>query len=214
MSLTLYMHPLASFCWKSLIPLYENETPFTARLVDSDEKSREAFYKISPTRKFPLLHDTARDKVILESTLINQYIDEYYPGPRPLLPKSSDAARDVLYWDRFYDFYVHIPMQNVVADRLRPADNRDPFGVDQSKAVIQRSYATLEDHFSKNEWAAGDSFTLADCAAMPALYYAMRVAPLSETHMHIAAYTKKLFARPSCARVLQEAEPYFKYFPA
>jgi glutathione S-transferase len=62
-------------------------------------------------------------------------------------------------------------------------------------------------------WALGDDFTLADCAAAPALFYANTVVPFGQTEKNLSAYLDRLMARPSFARVIEEAEPYFKLFP-
>jgi glutathione S-transferase len=59
----------------------------------------------------------------------------------------------------------------------------------------------------------GDDFTMADCAAAPALFYADMVMPFRETHQNAMAYLDRLKQRPSYARVLKEAEPYFKMVP-
>lgn len=214
MSLTLHYHPLASFCWKTLVALYENGTPFTPEFVDlSNEEARNRFYKISPTGKFPVIVDSARNQTLLESTILNEYLDVHYPGPVPLIPKDADQALEARTWDRFFDFYVHIPMQKIVLDNLRPEGKRDEFGVNEAKDILKKSYETLNAHLATHAWCIGDTFSLADCSAMPALYYAMRVVPLDASHTHIARYTKALFARPACARVLKEAEPYLKNIP-
>ncbi|MGC4091110.1 MAG: glutathione S-transferase family protein [Polyangiaceae bacterium] len=214
MSLELYFHPLASYCWKVLIALYENQTPFAPRLVDlGDPASAAAFERLWPIRKFPVLHDLDRGQVVPESSIVIEYLDHHYPGSARLIPESADAAREVRLWDRFYDCYVHDPMQRIVADRLRPADAKDPYGVEQAQAQLRKSYSILETQLATRPWAAGAEFSLADCAAAPALHYANRVAPLGASHPHTRAYVQRLEARPSFARVLREAEPYFQFFP-
>ncbi len=214
MSLTLHYHPLASFCHKVLIALYEAQTPFAARLVDlmaADARSR--FLDLWPVGKIPVLRDEARDRTVPETTIIIEYLDRYYPGPHRLLPADEDARLEARLWDRFFDAYVHAPMQAIVGDRLRPADARDPTGVAAARATLATAYGMIETRMAERTWAAGKDFSLADCAAAPALFYAGIVAPFPAGHAHLAAYFERLVARPSFARVLAEARPYFAMFP-
>ena len=214
MALTLYFHPLASYCWKVLIALYENETPFEPRLVDlSDERQRSEFFKLSPHGKFPLLHDTSTGRIIPESTIIIEYLAQLLPGPTALIPADHDAALEVRAQDRFFDQQLHEPMQKHVGDKLRPADKRDPYGVEQAHAQLEKAYGLLEASLATRTWAAGDSFSMADCAAAPALYYASLVHPITAEYPQVSAYLERLKTRPSFARVLREAEPYFSMFP-
>jgi glutathione S-transferase len=214
MSLTLYMHPLASYCWKVLIALYENETPFEPRLVDlGDPVAREQFHALWPIGKFPVLHDATRDALVPESAIILEYLAQHHPGPRELVPRDPDRARQCRLRERFFDLYVHEPMQQIVGDRLRPEGAHDPFGVEQARARLRVAYAMIEREMADATWAFGPDFSAADCAAAPALYYANLVAPFVDTHPNVAAYLRRLEARPSFARVLAEAEPYFAMFP-
>jgi glutathione S-transferase len=214
MSLTLHYHPLASACWKVLIALYENDTPFQAHFVDlADPVARADLAKLWPLVKFPVLVDDARGRVVPETSIIIEYLARYHPGKVSLLPKDPDAALTARLRDRFYDFYVHDPMQKIVLDRLRPEEKRDPYGVEQAKSLIEKTYSIIDQDMAKNQWATGDDFTLADCAACPALYYANQVAPIGAAYQHVSAYLKRLTERPSFARVLREAEPYFVNFP-
>ena len=214
MSLTLYLHPLSSYCQKALIALYENDTPFTPVMVDlGNAEERAALLKLWPIGKFPVLRDEAKDRVIPESSIIIEYLDQHYSGRIRLIPADTDLARQTRLRDRFYDLYVHLPMQKVVGDRLRPAGSRDPYGVDEARARIQSCYGMIDQDVGSKTWAMGEAFTLADCAAAPALYYANRVVPLGDTGKNVTAYFERLQARPSFARVLKEAEPYFAMFP-
>ena len=214
MPLDLYFHPLASFCWKALIALYENDTPFTPHIVDlADATSRAAFIEIWPIGKFPVLRDGA-SKTIPESSIIIEYLDLHYPGRTRLVPADADLARDVRLRDLFYDLYVHAPMQKIVADRLRPAGMHDPHGVEQARTLLQTSYAMIDEEMDTRAWAVGEAFSMADCAAAPALFYANKVLPFGDTHKNVAEYLARLTQRPSFARVLEEAQPYFKMFPA
>jgi glutathione S-transferase len=214
MSLKLYFHPLASFCHKALIALYENGIPFEPVIVDlMDEASSAAFRAVWPMAKMPVLRDEARDRTVAESTIIIEYLDAYYPGTTRLLPANPDGAWQTRMWDRFYDQYVQEPMQKIVTDRLRPAGENDAYGVAQAPAQLHRAYAVVEQEIAAKTWMMGDAFTLADCSAAPALFYANTVEPLGETQRNLAAYLGRLMARPSFARVLEEAQPYFTLFP-
>jgi glutathione S-transferase len=214
MSLKLYLHPLSSFCHKALIAFYENEIPFEPIIVDlGDETSRDDFKKIWPIGKFPVLRDEAQDRTIPESSIIIEYLSQHYPGNTALIPSGADLARQTRFRDRFFDLHVHHSMQKIVGDTLRPAGHNDPHGVEQAKALIHTAYGMIEHDMATKTWAMGDSFTMADCAAAPALFYANLAVPLGDKYKNTAAYLDRLMARPSYARVLKEAQPYFKFFP-
>jgi glutathione S-transferase len=214
MSLTLHFHPLASYCHKVLIALYENATPFTPNLVDlGSESERAALLKLWPIGKFPVLRDDARNQTLPESTIIIEYLDRHYPGGTQFLPADPDRALQTRLRDRFYDLYVHEPMQKIVGDRMRPEGKKDPHGVEEARARLRTSYGMIDQEMATRKWAMGEAFSLADCAAAPALFYANEVMPFGDTHSNVAAYFGRLEARPSCARVLKEAEPYFAMFP-
>jgi glutathione S-transferase len=213
MSLKLYYHPLSSFCWKVLIALYENDTPFTPVMLDlSKEAERATLLKLWPIGKFPVLRDDAMDRTIPESSIIIEYLDNQYPGRTRLIPADPKLAPQTRLRDRFYDLYVHLPMQKVVGDRLRPAGNSDSFGVDEARARIASCYGMIDKEVATKTWAMGETFTLADCAAAPALFYGNKVLPFGD-HKNVTAYFARLLARPSVARAVKEAEPYFAMFP-
>ena len=214
MSLTLHAHPLSSFCWKVLIGLYENDTPFENAMVNlGDPAGREAFRKLSPMGKMPALRDHGRDETVNETSVILDYLDLHYPGPVRFVPAHADFAWRMRFWDRFFDHYVHHPMQRIVADRLRPKESKDGFGVDEAYGQLAQACDHLETVLADGRtWMCGD-FGLADCAAMPALFYADKVQPLAERWPLCLAYLERLKARPSVQRVLTEAEPFFQYFP-
>ena len=208
------MHPLASFCQKVLVALYENETAFEPHLVDfGDAASSAAFKALWPIGKMPVLRDEARDRTIAESSIIIEYLDQHYPGVNRRIPADPELALQARFADRFYDFYVHEPMQKIVTDRIRPEGRNDLHGVEQARAQMQIAYEMLDQSMASRKWAAGDTFTIADCAAAPALFYANKVAPFGQTHPRVAAYFERLMERPSFARAVREAEPYLKYFP-
>ena len=214
MSLELHGHPFASFCQKVLIALYENETPFSDVFVDlGDPTSRAAFLKLSPTGKMPVLRDVGRDQTVFETSIIIEYLNQYYPGRTALIPSAPDFAREVRLLDRFYDLYVSEPMQKVVADRLRPVGNGDPYGVNEAKAALRKAYAIIEERLGDRRWELGDAFSMAECSAAPALHYADLVEPFGSTFPRVSAYLQRLRDRPSYARVVREAAPFAHLFP-
>ncbi len=218
MSLTLHYHPLSSFCMKVLIALYENDTPFTPHIVDlMDKRAAANLRKLWPIGKFPVLRDDAKDRTIPETSIIIEYLDRHYPGGTRFLSGDPERALQIRLQDRFYDLYVQLPMQEIVGDRIRPADKRDPFGVAQAKERLTGVYDMIERDMIERDlaahtWAVGDEFSMADCAAAPALFYANKVVPL-DAHKNTAAYLERLMQRPSFARALKEAKPYFRFFP-
>jgi len=212
MAMTLYYHPLSSFCWKTLIALYEAELAFEARLVNlGDPADRAAFQAVWPLAKFPVLRDEARGETVPESSVVIDYLAQHYPAARGLVPADPDAARQVHLKDRLIDNYIHLPFQQIVGERMRPDDKHDPFGVEQNRAKVSEGYGLIQP-MVEGPWAMGEAFTLADCAALPALYYADYAVSL-DAWPALRAYLDRLKARPSVARVLAEAEPWFQYFP-
>ena len=211
-SLKLYYHPLASYCWKVLIALYESDVPFERELVDlSAPEQRAALARLSPFAKFPAVAD--RGRAIWESTTIIEYLARHHAGRAQLVPADPEVAFEVRRLDRFFDLYVHESMQRIVLDKLRPDGKRDPLGVEHARATLATAYEWLERELGARSWAAGEAFSLADCAAAPALYYANRVAPFGPNHPRIGAYLGRLHARPSFARTFEEAQPYLPNFP-
>ncbi|MGE3065001.1 MAG: glutathione S-transferase family protein [Hyphomicrobiaceae bacterium] len=212
--LTLYFHPLSSFCQKVLMALYENDTPFTPHMVDlMNEAARADFLKLWPIGKFPVLKDEARDHLVPESSIIIEYLDRHFPGKTRFVPEDADAARQMRMRDRFFDLYVNVPMQKIVVDRLRPPGKGDAFGVEQARGQLATALKLVDEAMASKTWAMGETFTMADCAAAPALLYADMTLPFAKTHANAAAYLARLKARPSYARALKEAEPYFAMVP-
>jgi glutathione S-transferase len=214
MALTLYFHPLSSFCQKVLIALYESETPFTGHVVDlGDGSARAAFLKLWPTGKIPLLRDERNDRTVPETTIIIEYLDQHYPGARPLLPEDRAGRLEARLWDRLFDLYVEVPMQKVVGDHLRADGEHDRRGVADAISTLRMAYDMIERGIADRTWAAGESFSLADCAAAPALFFASIVDPFPQSHTRLAAYFERLMRRPTIKRTLAEARPFFQLFP-
>jgi glutathione S-transferase len=212
MKLILYAHPFASYCWKVLVALYENRTAFTYRsLGPEDPEAATELEALWPLKKFPVLVDEGRP--VIESTVIIEYLALHYPGPVRLIPADPQAALEVRFLDRYFDNYVMTPMSKIVADRLRPEDRRDAYGVEEARAALDRAYRWLDDAMAGRTWATGEHFTLADCAAAPSLFYADWAHPIGERFPRVRSYRARLLARPSVARTVDEARPFRHFFP-
>ena len=206
----LYAHPFSSYCQKVLVALYENDTPFEYRSLESPGAPEE-LAALWPMKRFPVLVDAGR--TVLEATSIIEYLDVRHPGPVRLIPADAGAALDVRMMDRVFDNYVSTPQQKIVADRLRPETVRDPHGVAEARVVLATAYAWLDKVMANRQWAAGDGFSLADCAAAPFLFYADWTERIDPAFANVIDYRRRLLARPSFARAVEEARPYRDYFP-
>jgi glutathione S-transferase len=212
MSLTLYQHPFASYCWKALIALYERDVPFAGVQVD-DEADRARLAELWPMASVPVLVDDATGGALPESTVIVEYLDRFGEAP-PLIPADPDAALRARLWDRVIDGHVQTPMQKIVLDNLRPDGAGDPHGVEEARGRLDRIYPVLDQELRGRDWLAGPAFTLADCAAAPALHYARAVRRWDEAGLpDLTRYHEALAARPSVARVIDEARPFREAFP-
>jgi glutathione S-transferase len=212
MTLTLHEHPFAAYCWKPLIALYEREVPFEPHFVGGEE-DRAELAKLWPPASIPVLRNEAAGETVPESTTIVEYLDAFGEAP-PLVPADPAAARTVRLWDRVIDGQVMTPMQKVVADALRPEGGVGPYGVVEARAALDTTYDLLDSRLSAETWLAGPTFTLADCAAAPALHYAYVVNRWDEAGFpNLARYFSSLMSRPSVARVVDEAREYRELFP-
>jgi glutathione S-transferase len=212
MTLKLYAHPFSSYCQKVLTALYENGTPFELRLLAHDDPHVMAeFAALWPIKRFPVLVDGSR--TVVEASIIIEYLGLHHPGPMPLLPADARAALEVRSMDRFFDNYISTPQQTIVYDSLRAEPERDPRGVADARALLDTAYGWLDKVMAEREWAAGDSFSLADCSAGPSLFYADWTHPINPACTHVRAYRQRLLARPSFARAVDEARPYRPLFP-
>jgi glutathione S-transferase len=211
MSLALYGHPFSSYTQKALIALYENATPFEFRAIGPDSPHSAEWLRRWPLRKFPLLVDGERH--VAESSIIIEYLQQAHPGPVMLLPAAPQAALDVRFLDRFFDLHVMTPMQRAVDGALSGDAARRAEGLAWAAQKLDLAYAWLNEELAGRTWAAGDDFTLADCAAAPSLFYADWTHRIPETFATLRAYRARLLARPSFARAVDEARPYRRLFP-
>lgn len=208
----LYAHPFSSYCQKALIAFYENAVPFTYRLLGPDDPAaREELEALWPLKRLPVLVDDGM--TVLESSIIIEHLGLYYPGPVRLLPEDAKAALEIRTLDRFFDNYVMTPMQKIVLDHMRAPEDRDAAGVAEARALLEAAYRWLDRMLGARHWAGGECFSLADCAAAPALFYADWVHEIDSALLHTRAYRTRLLARPSIARAVEEARPYRHFFP-
>jgi glutathione S-transferase len=212
MPIQLYAHPFSSYCQKVLIALYENDISFEFRmLAPGDEQAAAEHEALWPLRRFPVLVDG--DRTVVEASIIIEHLGLQHPGPVRLIPEDRHVALEVRMMDRFFDNYVMTPMQKIVLDRIRSAEHRDPLGVTEARDLLDTACRWLDGTMTGREWAAGDAFSLADCAAAPALFYADWVHPIGASFPNVQAYRRRLLARPSFARAVDEARPYRRLFP-
>lgn len=212
MALQLYAHPFSSYCQKALVALYENDTAFEFRILGPDDPDVLAELEaLWPLKRFPVLVDG--DRTVLEASIIIEHLQIHHPGPVRLIPEDPAAALQVRMLDRVFDNYVSTPQQKLVFDRIRPEDRRDPHGVADARGMLDTVYRWLDQRLAGCEWAAGDAFSLADCAAAPALFYADWSHPIGDGFRSLRAYRQRLLARPSFARAVDEARPYRHLFP-
>jgi len=212
MTLTLHEHPFASYCWKVLIALYERDIPFQPHEIN-DEADRVQLAELWPLATMPVLLDDATGIRLPESTIIVEYLDRVGDAA-PLIPVEAEAALQARLWDRVIDGHVQTPMQKIVGDSLRPEGTGDAYGVDEASAKLDHVYTVLDDHLQGGSWLAGPDFSLADCAAAPALFYARVVRRWDEQGLvHLTSYFQSLVARPAVARVIDEARYFREFFP-
>lgn len=208
MTIQIYGHPFSSFTWKALIAAYERDVPFEFCMVDPDHPQNLArMAELSPTGQFPALVDGKRE--VTQSNSVIEYLDRFGDAP-PMLPSNPDAALNARMLAYVFDSYVSIPVQQVVGEALRPADQQDPERANAAKAKLGRTYAWLSSRIG-NAWANGQDFSIADCAAAPALFYADWVHPIPAGA--VKDYRARLLAQPSVARAVDEARPYRSFFP-
>ena len=210
MPLTLYSHPFSSYCQKVLIALWENDLPFRYRHLE-EEGAAEERAALWPFGKFPVLVDG--DRTVAESSIIIEHLDVHHRGPVRLLPDDPAAALEVRFMDRFFDTYVMNEMQKPVSEALKAEGGRREEAMAEARKALDTAYAWLEQRLAGRVWAAGDSFSMADCAAAPSLFYADWVHQIGAAFPTVRAYRTRLLERPSFARAVEEGRPYRVNFP-
>lgn len=209
----LHAHPLSSCCQKVLIAARVLGVALDERLLNLGDAAQRAMLDgLSPARKMPVLVDQGR--VVAETSIIIEYLQQRLSsdGPR-LIPADPDAALAVRFWDRFCDFYLMTPMQALTAELLKPESARSEPAAEAARLLLLHSYVALNRQLDGPTWLAGEEFSMADCAAAPALFYAVAYVPVPETDAGLLAYFERLMVHPDIAAVVDAARPWFKYFP-
>lgn len=212
--LVLHGHPLSNFCQKAIVALYEKAAPFRLQFLDlGDEAARSRHYAMWPLGKMPVLEDEESGDIIPEATIIVEYLEARRPGDAQLIPADPDLAWRVRLADRIFDLHMMANVGRIVGDRLRPEGQHDEIGVADARRQLATALDIVEARMADSPWAIGEAFTLADCGAGPALFYADMIQPFEATHPNAWAYLQRLKARPSYARALKESEPYLHMVP-
>jgi len=206
-ALILYQHPLSLYVQKAKVAFYEKQVPYEARMLDGSEPVAGEFAALWPVGRFPALTDG--DRLVFEATSIIDYLDARFPDTPRMIPADPMLAVEVRMWDRFFDNYVSYPQQRIVFGAL----GRDAADEARWHAAFDTAYAVLDRRMAGREWVAGEGFSLADCAAAPALLYADWTYAIPKRLANLWAYRDRLLARPSYARALDEARPYRHLFP-
>ncbi len=142
------------------------------------------------------------DAVVGESSIIIEHI-----GGARLVP-SLEARR----WDRLCDQYISDAVQAIVLDTIE--QRFDERALSRARGRLDMIYGMLETQLGQHEFLAGETFTIADCAAAPGLFYALAIHPWEEHEQpQLTRYYRMLASRPSFARVIEGARPYRRLFP-
>ena len=212
MTLVLYGHPFSSYHQKVVTALYENDLSFECRVLGPDNPQASAEWaSLWPVKKFPVLVDGGR--VVAESSIIIEHLDLSHPGPVRLLPDDPAEALEVRFMDRFFDNHVMTPVQQPVSEALRPDGGRREEALAKSAEALDAAYGWLEKRLAGRSWAAGDRFSMADCAAAPSLFYADWVHEIGDAFPTVRAYRSRLLERRSFARAVDEGRPFRPFFP-
>lgn len=211
--LALYGHPFSSYTQKVLTALHETGTPYELRNLDPAAPGGHAaeWLRHWPLAMFPVLLDGER--TVVESSIVIEHLQLAHPGPVRLIPLDPKAALEVRFMDRFFDLHVMAPVQQAVSAALTGDPARRAEGVAAAADKLQKAYAWLEGEWGGRTWAAGADFTMADCAAAPALFYADWTHPIADAYPMLRAYRARLLARPSFAQAVDGGRPYRHYFP-
>lgn len=210
MSLTLYAHPFSSYCQKVLVALYENDVLFEYRSMEDPSAMAELKARW-PFARFPLLVDDGR--TVVESTIIIEHLMLTRGGRVRWLPDDPLEALEVRFLDRFFDNDVMTAMQKPVLAALKEDSGRRDEALAEAARVLVLAYGWLEQRLEGRTWAAGETLSLADCAAAPSLFYADWVHPIPPSCPTLRAYRSRLLAWPAFARAVDDARPYRRYFP-
>lgn len=214
MTIEYFGHPFSSYTWKGEVALIEKGADYLFRPIDGENHPENvaALKSIWPLGKFPALRHG--DVTLFESSILIEYVDTLYPDAPPLIPHEPALALRARWMDRVFDNHVMTPVQAIVAEHLpflTPAP--DAARVERARDALRQVYAWLEGQIAADGWVCGADFSMADCAAAPALFYADWVERIPTDAPKLRALRARLLARPSVAQVVERARPYRHYFP-
>ncbi len=207
--LILYSHPFSSYCQKAIVAFYEKDLRFQQRMLE-DEGAMGELKALWPFGQFPILKEG--DRRFAEASIIIERLDQIDPST-PMIPTDPDLALETRFMDRVFDNHLQANQQRIIYNALRPEADRDPLIVTEAQGKLETAYAWLDGVMATRTWAAGEAFTLADCGAAPGLLYAHWTHPIPKHHANLWAYRRRLLARPSYTRALDEARSFRDYFP-
>ena len=211
MTIELFAHPFSSYCQKAIVALHEHDLDWTLRMIEPGSDWTAQWESLWPIRRFPVLREDER--VVPEASAIIEHLHARHRPATPLIPDDPGEAVTVRMLDRFFDHYVSDPQIRIVRNALRPEDQRDPVAEPEARTLLDRAYAWLDAHLAGRTWAAGEAFSMADCAAAPSLFYADWTHPLGDRFPNVSGYRERLLQRPSFARAVDAARPYRRLFP-
>ncbi len=205
-----YYNPLSTYCQKVLIAFHETGIEFEPEILNlMDEQVRADYRKIYPIGKIPLLIlDDGHP--IPESSIIIEYLNSISEKVK-LIPDNPTEARKTRFLDRMYDFYLNNPIGTKFFELRKPEEEQSQKVLDDCNEKINIMFNNMENNFSDKTWNRGDTFTMADCACIPALFYAQQVAPFSD-RANIQAFWDRACQRESVQKVHQEVKPYLEAF--
>ncbi len=205
----LYYNPISTYSQKTLLAFYEKGIEFEPNIVKlMDPEAIEEYRKVYPMGKIPclVLDD---DYIIPESSIIIEYIDGM-AEPR-LIDGDAEQTRKIRFKDRMFDLYLNDPVVTLLFQSMKPEDQKDQERIDTSKFRIDTMYSFMDHEFGQQPYASGDTFTMADCAAAPGLFYAELLAPFAE-YENISAYWERLKDRASVQKTHADAKPIVEEF--
>lgn len=204
----LYFSYPSPYCQKVLIALYEKKIAFVGKLVNLADPADKAEYQaIYPLGKVPLLC-TDDNKLVPESSIIIEFLDQVEPAHR-LIPLETDHARNVRLWDRLADQYLCASVMNMLMESRKPTAQQNAADIERWSRTLGTMYRMIDDQLARFPYLAGMEFSMADCAALPGLYYSSQFASL-KGFPRLSSYFESLMLRASVMRVVDDAAPYIK----
>lgn len=205
----LYYHPISTYSQKVLIAFYEKGLAFEPQIVQlMDPDAGKKYRNVYPMGKIPcLVLDDGH--LIPESSIIIDYIDRL--AKPTLLNNDPTKARKIRFKDRMFDLYLNDNVVTLLFQNMKPENERDKEKIERARFQIKNMYESMDKDFADQPFANGAEFTMSDCAAAPALFYAQQNAPFDQ-YRNICTYWDRLSSRPSVRRTQEEAAPAIAAF--